>query len=271
MSTLTVAEVIDRARSRSPFFAMEDNANEGALVAAIEDRQRTLLLKFGGAVQGLVTTSVEIAAVINGILVGSDDGVPYFLTTYQDGWPVHSEGGVPYVDFSEVPIAGDPFGENGGTPGFPLPADFVKLVDSVVVYDDSRIGPLNIVGEPQRLARTRWATPTAFLNGNRLVPIRPLAENNASDVWAQSIASIQLSYVAAPRVRTRSDTITLPAPLLEALITHLCDVLCAFASTMPEPQKARFAKLAAAAEDAIDGFSGDLTDTASTNSVTFRG
>ncbi len=48
----------------------------------MDTRQRTLLLQYGGAVDGLVSTSVDLATVISGILVGSSSGVPVFGTTY---------------------------------------------------------------------------------------------------------------------------------------------------------------------------------------------
>jgi hypothetical protein len=269
-SSLTVAKLIDRARSRSPHFATMPNAPEGALVGAIEDRQRSLLLLHGNTVEGLVTTSAQIATVFSGVLVGSSNGVPVYTTTFADGYVTHSDAGVPYWDFTETPIAGDPFGQNGGTPGFPLPDDFVKLVKATVVYSDNRIGPLEIIEEPMRLARQRQSPPVAFVNGNRLVPVRPLTTGNSGDPWSQSIIAIQLSYVAAPVLASLSDSITLPIVLMEALLAGLCETMAAFSTTMPAGDRARFSELAREAERAAQMYSDDIIGTASSTTVRYR-
>lgn len=272
MSTLTAKTVIDLARARHAAFS-ERSVTDGAALTYLEARQRTLLLMYGGAIDGLVSTSIQVASVISGLLVGSANGAPVYLTTFQDGWATHVDtNGVPYWNFSEPSIAGDPFGQNGGTPGFPLPSDFLKLVKATVVWQDNRIGPLDIVQEPSRLERRRLAVPTAFLNGNRLVPIRDYADapDNATDIWASGIQSVQLSYVASPALANLSDTITLPAPLLEAAIAGLAEYM-AGAAGMGAGDRQSFALIARQSEQALNDYGDDVTGYAVTNAVRYRG
>ncbi len=271
LSSFTAAQVIDMARMRSQRFA-ELTAPDGALLLALDARQRTLLLQYGAAVEGLYNTTAQIATTINGTLVGVDaDGVPQFLTTYQDGWPIHfTDDGVPYSNLDEAPIAGDPFGERGGVPGFPLPDDFLKVINALVVYASGRVVAIEIVGESARTESLRANVPSAFISGNRIVPIRPLVANNSGDIWAGPITAIQLSYVAFPHITSMTDRLTLPAALLEPLIAGLADAMAAMLPTVTASEAARLAAATSKAEQAIEDFSVDVVGAMSPQRVTYR-
>ncbi len=178
---------------------------------------------------------------------------------------------MPYVNFTEAAIAGDPFGEHGGTPGFPLPDDFLKLVKVACVYNDQRIGPVDLNTESARTDRVRGGVPTAFVSGNRLVPLRPLASGNSGDIWARSILSIQLSYVALPRLTSWDTPLVLPAALTEALIAGMVETLAFSTPTMSAGERTGFSTAARQAEEAISSFSLDVTGTAMRSSVLYRG
>jgi hypothetical protein len=239
-SSLTAQLLLDLARGRHPLFA-EAAAPEGALLQIVNTRHRTLLLQYGGAIDGLVNTTVSLATVIGGVLVGQSAGVPIYLTTYADGWPVHTTvDNVPYVDFSETPMAGDPFGQNGGTPGFPLPADFLKIILVACTLTDQTVRPVEVIREPVRLEAQRINGFTAFISGNRLVPVRPLASGNTNDLWASGVASIQLSYVALPELVRLTDPVILPAALHEALVAGLAESMAQLTPRMSPNERAGF-------------------------------
>jgi hypothetical protein len=268
---MTVQQVVDRARSRHVRFRQAE-APEGFLLQAVDDRQRTIILQHGGAIEGLVSSSVQLALTISGNLVGvTAGGTPQYLTTYQDGWPVHMTAGLtPYINTTESTIAGDPFGEHGGTPGFPLPADFLKLIQLVAVYTGGQVGPIEIVAEPMRLALQRISTPTAFISGNRIIPIRPLTSGNSGDAWSASITSVQLGYVALPVLATMSDVIVLPAALTEMLVTGVAEVLAAHTPGMTATDQSAFAQSARRSEETLSDYSLDMLGTASTTTVRYR-
>jgi hypothetical protein len=125
---LTVQQLVENARARHPAFT-KLAWPDGALLLFLNTYQRTKLLELADSIEPLVGQAKQIASVIAGALVGSDAGVPYYITTSGDGWPVQNSGGVPYVDFTQPPIALDPFGATGGTPGFPLPTEFIRLIN----------------------------------------------------------------------------------------------------------------------------------------------
>ncbi|MDB4876463.1 MAG: hypothetical protein JWM41_2909 [Gemmatimonadetes bacterium] len=269
-SSLTANLVLDLARGRSPHLQTV-TVPDGVLLQMVQTRQRTLLLQFGGAVDGLVSTSVSIAAVINGTLVGVSNRTPVFGTTYQDGYATHqTPSGTPYWLFTELPIAGDPFGQHGGVPGFPLPNDFLKLVKATCVDTQNVVRPLDVIAEVSRLERTRLGVATAFVSGNRLVPVRPLATGNATDAWT-AVVAVQLSYVALPTLASLTDPLVLPAPLTEALIAGLAEQLAAFVPRLAGAEQQRVSQAARAAEQGLSDLSVDVVGAASSPRVQYRG
>lgn len=269
MARITAGDVLDIARSRHPLFS-PPVVSDGVLLNAMSARQRTLLLMHGGAIEGLVSTTVDLAIRSNGLLVGVLDGVPIVGTQYADGWPTHlTDDGVPYVDFAEVPIAGDPFGEHGGTPGFPLPDDFVKLIAAAAIATNACQTRVNVIAEAERFAIPRTGL-TAFVSGNRLVPLRQLARGN-NDAWSGDIATIELSYVVLPVLTRLADPVTLPAPLHEALIAGMAETIAFGTPTLSPADRSFFAAYARQAEAAADAFSVSMLDTAQLTSVQFRG
>lgn len=270
MSGITAATIVDIARARHPAFA-QAHAPDGVILQQMNARQRTLVLQYAGAVDGLVNTTVSLATVISGVLVGSSGNTPVYGTTYQDGWPVHqTDDGVPYVDFAGVPVAGDPFGEHGGVPGFPLPTDFLKVILVSAVLSDNRVIPVDVIPEVERLARQRLGRLVACVSGNRLVPVRPLSTGNSSDTWSQPITSIQLSYVALPVLTALTDTLMLPAPLMEALTADMAEFLAFNTPSLSGAEKSAFSADARRAEDAVAAFGIDVVGAATPRSVVFR-
>lgn len=237
----TVADIIDDARLRH--FSFADVAlGDGAALRFLNGRQRIHLASYGSDIDGIVGTSMQYALALNtsGLLVGLVNGVPVYLTTYQDGWPVHLDvNGVPYSDFSEAPLATDPFGQHGGTPGFPLPADMVRLVNVAGVYStNGRVIPIDVIPEGERHNWLPGRNPTAFVSGNRLVPLFPMdgSANNASSRWFQ-ITTIQISYVAIQTLTALADVLMLPTLLCEALVADLAAMFAGQSQKCPPADK----------------------------------
>jgi hypothetical protein len=251
MGSVTAASILDQARIRHPKFN-EADMPDGALLLFLNQRQRTHLLDYGEHLGPLVTTSVEIATTINGILVGSSGGVPVYLTTYADGWPVFSSGGVPYFDFTGAKIAGDPFGQNGGTPGFPLPDNFVKLVNIAVTYESGVTGPVSVVDERSRHHHAQGREPAVFINGNRLIPILPTADTADGGLaeW-DDVETIALSYIALPTLSTLTATVTLPDVLAECLVADVAALLATRATGLSAGDRQNFRQDAALAAQAL--------------------
>jgi hypothetical protein len=269
-SSLTIGRIIDIARARHPLFA--SMAADGVIVSAIDAKQRTIVLQLGGAIDGLLSTTVQIAVGASGAVVGVDAlGIPFYSSTGADGWPVAVDPlGIPYIDTSTAVVTTDPFGKNGGTPGFPLPADFLKLIKCTVVYSDNRIGAVDVVNESARLDNPRPGRPTAFVSGNRLVPVRPLATGNSGDPWSQNIASIQLSYVELPVSESMDDPVILPATLTECLVATAANTFATYVPGMSAMDRQRFASDVVAAEAAVGAYSSDMLGSAVTTSVQYR-
>lgn len=299
MSGISAQRVIDLAQSRHPLLA-NSLTPVGAILKAMDARQRSLLVRYSGVVDGLVNTTVQINIGVGGLLVTEEDGVPVVgadggdgwlqhetndgvpyvdftephfafsnAITYPDGWAVHStDDDVPYVDFDEIAIAHDPFGTRGGVPGFPLPADFLKLNLVTAVLADQTIQEVLVVSEKVRLERQRPGRLVSFVSGNRLVPLRARASGNSGDAWGQSISALQLSYVAFPVLSSLTDTLLLPGVLHEALIAGLAELLAWGTPVMDRAERESFSRAARMAENDLGVFATDVTDT--TPRVQFR-
>jgi len=223
--TTTVQQLIEQARVRHPLF-MRVAFPDGALLAFLNQKQRTVLLKMSEELEPLVGQAQQVAAVVTGALVGIDAvGAPYYLTTSGTGYPVlvdPSAPNAPYIDSSGVPIALDPFGATGSTPGFPLPTDFVRLkhVVAATIYDNA----VRVEVNPER---QRGASPQrelqVFVSGNRLVPIRQ-GVSPFSDRWTD-VTSLTVSYIAMQTPLPLSDVLTVPTVMLEVLEAPLAERL----------------------------------------------
>lgn len=219
--TMTVLQLIENARVRHPAM-MRVAFPDGALLLFLNQRQRTTLLKFGEEVEPLVGQAQQVATVIAGALVGQVAGVPYYVTTSGDGYPVQSVGGVPYVDFTQLPISLDPFGATGSQPGFPLPTEFIKLINVVASSAYNAAMPVAILAESRRAASPQ-RTLAVFISGNRLVPIRQGALP-FSDAWTD-VLSVTVSYIAMQTLALMTDLITLPLQLIDVLEAALAERL----------------------------------------------
>jgi hypothetical protein len=272
----TVRDLIDEALTRHWSF-LEQRTPPGAAMLFLNRRQRKLLLEHAASVEGLVTSSRQVAAVVpsSGGLVGVDaGGVPSYSTTVADGYAVSLDGsGVPYVDTSLAPIALDPFGASGGTPGFPLPVQFVKAVAATLLFRNGDRAPLTIVREGERLDSPQGRDAAAFVNGNRLVPVRHTINGTSvtSDLWSD-VAAVSLSYLAAQTFAALTDVVTLPDTLVEALVAGLAEqmALAATPQHVTMGEKAMFTAAARASEKELrlagDRILGDLVE----DSITYR-
>jgi hypothetical protein len=243
---------------------------EGALLLFLNQRQRTTLLKLGEDVEPLIGQSREVATVIAGALVGSDGGVPYYITTSGDGFPVQDDGGVPYVDFTGVPIALDPFGESGSTPGFPLPAEFIKLtnVTAATLYNAAlRVNVLREAMRPGPPVREL----AVFVSGNRMVPIRQ-GIAPYSDRWTD-VVSVTVSYIAMQTLSAVTDVLTLPLQLVDLLEAALAERLAMAvpANEMNDRTRQTFVDERGAAEAAIKEAAAEILGSVTTSHVQFNG
>lgn len=251
--TTTVQQIIDAARSRHFAFA-DVRAGDGAVLLYLNQRLRTHLARHGAKIEGLVGTTLQYTIqTINGLLVAVDSlGNPQYTTTYQDGWAVHLDAfGNPYIDTSEPMIAADPFGIHGGTPGFPLPADMIRLTAVVLVYNvpAGLLIPCTVIPEAGRLLAQPGRNPTVFVSGNRLVPLLPTNAAPSGDRW-NNVSAIQLAYVALPTLSTLTQFVNIPSVLVEALIADAASYLAYQSKTLSAAERAGFATTAqACAED----------------------
>jgi hypothetical protein len=270
-STSTVRDLIDAARIRHWSFA-DAKLGDGAAVLFLNQRQRTHLALHGAAVEGLVGSAMEMStSTVGGRLVALLDGVPTYADTFEDGWAVHfSESGTPYIDVTEPRIAGDPFGTNGGVAGFPMPSDMVRLITlGVVVGVGGRVLPVELVPEQERFTRQPSRDLAAFLSGNRLVPVLPLAAGNSGHPWFQ-VTSVQISYVGIQTFATLDDVVMLPSVLCEALVADLAVLLARQSPKCPPVDKASFERESSAAVAAVLAAGNDMLDSVQQNRVIYR-
>lgn len=225
---------------------------DGAAVLYLNQRQRHLLLKYRDALRGLLGTNVETAAVVNGSLVGvTVGGTPYFLTTMADGYAVSLNGnGVPYVDTTRAAIARDPYGENGGTPGWPLPPDAIALLTMTATFSGGGESPVTVVDESERLRAAPGRYLPAFVAGNRIVPIRPSNTLGMSDGWS-SVVSVRLAYIGVVTVSATEETVAIPVPLHEPLIAGIAELFAKQSRHCTVAERQQFAEAARRSEQEI--------------------
>ena len=262
MPSITPQVLIDAARARHWSFS-QSKAGDGAALLYLQQRVRTFLATYGSAIEGLIGSSVsyivplqqpsllvtESGSVIvtnwlAGFAVTNPPGFPTAGVAHEDGWPVSVDGGGNYyVDFTTPPIAGDPFGLFGGTPGFPLPVDMVRLTTVMVTmdYPPYEIRECFVVPETQRVKWPFREKIGAFVATNRLVPIRhPVWPPQAEvDLWSR-IKSITISYVPLQQFATLNDIINFPAVLADALIADLATYFAGQTQECPDADRQRF-------------------------------
>jgi hypothetical protein len=264
---ITVQQLVDNARVRHAAF-MRVAFPDGALLLFLNQYQREKLLELAGSIEALLGQAKQVATVIAGALVGSDAGVPYYITTSGDGWPVSSDAGVPYVDFTQPAIALDPFGQSGGQPGFPLPAEFIKLIHITAqsLYDSQM--KVDIVSESRR-GSTPQRDLQVFVSGNRLVPNR-VGVAPYSDRWLD-VTSVTLSYVAMQTLAAMTDVITLPLQLVSVLEAALAERLAFACEASDKVNTAYFVQQRKDAEARIIDLADSILNEVTTSHVEFRG
>jgi hypothetical protein len=250
--TTTVQQIIDRARVRHWSFT-DIALGDGAVLTYLSQRLRTHLARHGATIEGLVNTTMTYTiGTQTGLLVALDpvSGLPVLATTYQDGWPLHVDPvtSIPYFDPTEPMIATDPYGLHGGTPGFPLPSEMIRLIDVSLVFNQyvqPVIIPCDVIREHGRIQSQPGRNPQAFVSGNRLVPVFPYpgsASNpNSNDRWF-SVTSLIMSYVALPTLQLLTDYLNIPAVLVEALDADAALMMARQSKVCPPASVAGFEK-----------------------------
>lgn len=271
--TITVAEIIDAARVRHWSFA-DVVLGDGAALLFLNARQRVHLANHGAQIEGIVGTSMTYTTALNtsGALIVLLNNVPTYGTTYADGYAAHvTGGGAIYIDTAEPTIAGDPFGLHGGTPGFPLPTDFVRLINVALTYTNGVLIPCDIIPERARHTTLPGRNPTAFVSGNRLVPLMPntIATNNTGDRWF-NVTAIEISYVAVQTLSALTDVVALPAVLCEALTADLAAMFAGQSKACPTAEKAWFAQEARQCAALVAGASLDMLDSPQQTRVLYK-
>jgi hypothetical protein len=289
MSLTTARSLVDSARIRHWAFSALA-VGDGAALLFLRSRFVTHVAAHGAAIEGLIGTTLVYAIPVTspGLLITSSGsilatnwgqeittngglGTPMLADTYADGWPVHlTEAGDPYVDFSEPSLAADPFGVFGGTPGFPLPTDMIRLISVALVLGSDAVIPCDVIPEAQRFTTLPGRNPSAFVSGNRLVPVQPAASAAATGRWA-SVASIQLSYVGLQVLRALDDVLNLPSVLAEALIADLAHFFAMQAKDVSAGEKAGFRAEADRSAAMVSGAALDLLNEPLVSSVQYRG
>lgn len=266
-----VSELIAAARVRHWSFT-DVELGDGAAVLFLNQRQRTHLAQHGAQIEGIVGTSAQYTIGLSPrqAIVAMVNGVPTYSTGVADGFPVHLAAGVPYINTSDVPIAGDPFGASGGTPGFPLPADMVRLINVALVYTNNQVIPCDVIQERARHTWLPGRNPACFVSGNRLVPLLPLSTGNTNDRW-NNVLSIQISYVAIQTLAALSDVLTLPAVLCEALTADLALLFAMQSKETDAATRSFFSAEAQRSANAIAEASLNLIESAQQSAVLYRG
>ena len=309
MST-TAAQIIDNARIRHwafPDIALGD----GALVLFINQRIRTLLATYGAQIEGLTSVSVQYPIPITTQMVKlnaqgvpyltAGDGWPVHITNtpfagYQTGYSVTIVGGVPtitaasvavtadpfgqqfddfqqvpYLDTYEAPVGVDPFGVHGGTPGFPLPFQMVRLTAVSVMYGPGTpLLPCAIIAQASRLQTLPGRDLAVFVSGNRLIPLESHAPVPSGSRW-RNVTAIQLTYVPLPLVRVLGDTVALPSVLLESLIADCAVFLARQSAKVAAAERASFEAEAERCSATLQGASIDMLNDSQSSSVVYRG
>lgn len=270
---LLVRDLVDAARVRHWSFT-DVELGDGAALLYLNQRQRTHLAEHGSQIEGLIGETIEHALdrSATGALIALDDaGVPFYATTAEDGYAVHFDGsGIPYIDPADTVIAGDPFGESGGTPGFPLPADMMRLISVGAVFGSSgRNIPIDIIPERERYTKAPGRNPTAFVAGNRLVPMLPFDSGNTADRWNQ-LTALQISYIALKTLTSMADEVTLPSVLCEALSADMALLFARQSRECDKADKAAFERDARDCAAAVAAASLDILESALQSSVHYK-
>lgn len=235
--TITAAQMIDRASTRH--WSFPGGINDGAALAFLDEAQRSFLLDLSKTLEALLGETSEIETALSGAFVVAIDenGVPYFTDTTEPGYAIRFDGGVPYIEVG-TPIITDPFGSEGDSPGLPMPANLLRLVEVCAMTAQATIVPLpiNVLGqEVVRKSPVRTGLQ-AFLSANRLIPVR----TSEGDLWSQ-VTSVRVSCITCPELTVLSDEITIPTPCLPALTAALAKWMSNQARECPANDKRQFA------------------------------
>lgn len=246
----------------------------GGLLVLLQRRCDELLVQYARSVEPIVGESRQMAGKVSGILVGlTAGGAPVYTTTSADGYAVQlTAGGTPYFDFTQAKIATDPLGVSSANPGFPLPDEYLKYIALSVVYSDGRNGPVVIIPETQRHEGPQGRDPVAYINGNRIVPVRAPVLSGSSDEWTQ-VTSLRISYVKRIAFTALSSVVRMPAVLSGCLVAGLAHELARSApvNEVSLNEKAVFLGERSAAETMLERLGDDVLGDLRSDSVIYLG
>ncbi len=166
--TITVGEVIDRARNHDKRFIEERHSNRIAL-AFLSRRRRSHVKDLVESMKDRFSRARAIASIISGNLVGVDENnVLYQVSTGEDGYAVAEDDNAVLYLVAPV-ISSDPF-----STGFPLPDTSLRLIQlyaelrDTSTYREITVVPQHDIGQRSTSGQSLVAT----INGWRLIPLK---------------------------------------------------------------------------------------------------
>lgn len=268
----TGREIIDSARSRHWSFT-DLVLGDGAALLFLNQRLRTQLAAHGAQIEGLVNTSIEYAiSNVNGELLGDLElvGVTNYAVVIVSSTGVVS---ITYLPTFDPTIGGDPVDVYGGNPGFPLPAEMVRLIGVSLVYNTPGLWiPCDVIPESQRFTTLPGRNPTVYVSENRLIPLLAFAgtSQNSGDRWF-NVTRMRISYVPLQTLTALDDLLNIPAVLVESLVADTVVYLANQSKACDKNDKAGFREEAAQCQSAVADASLDLLRTPMVRSVLYKG
>lgn len=266
--TTTAQQVIDGALSDHWSFRGA-GVSDGAALNELNELQRRILLELSATLENFVGETASVQTGMDGAALVALDalGAPYFTTTVQPGYVIRFSGGVPYI-VADDPIIVDPFGDEGDTPGLPLPDDVLRLFSfsARTATNPAPAPPLKIEIVKQEIVR-KQAPRTglqAFLSANRIIPVR-IAE---ADLWSE-VTSIDIQYIRHPSLTALSDELVVPDVCVGALQAAISEFLSMQAERCPPSDRQSFSRKAQKSYADMIG-SVDIMDAVTTSNVIYR-
>jgi hypothetical protein len=268
--SLLVSDLIDAARIRHWSFT-DVALGDGAVLLYLNQRQRAYMAQYGASLEGILGKSSQNPVnSATAVRVALSNGVPLFTAGVLDGYlQQYTIDGFPFYDTGTVLIAGDPFQQAGGTAGFPMPADLLRLISVGLIHQGINI-PCELIAENERFERVPGRHPSAYLSNNRLIPITRAAPMPTSDRWF-GVTSIVISYVPVPPVLTATaSVVVLPDVLGEALTSDVAALFAGQSRDCTPIERAAFRNEATRCAAAIAEAASDMLGAVQQSSIIFR-
>lgn len=266
--TITAQQIIDGALSKHWSFRGA-GVSEGAALQELNEVQKRILLDASPTLENFVGETESVQTGMDGAsLVALDENdVPYFTTTIEPGYVIRFDAGVPYV-VADDPIIVDPFGEDGDSPGLPLPDGVLRLfaLSARTASNPAPAPPLKIELVKQEIVR-KQAPRTglqAFLSANRIIPVRIAT----GDLWTQ-VTSIEVQFIRHPELATLADELVVPDVCGGALQAAIAEFFSLQTEKCPASDRQMLARSAQKAYDDMIG-SVNIMDAVTTSNVIYR-